>query len=234
MLPTGRNLYTVDPRAIADAHGLGDRQAHRRGGLHPLCTGPWRLAEEHCHRSLGQRHHAHRRRRSRPGYRAPWRQARWDNASARVSGFEILPPASLASARGCHACGSPACSGTSSRPDRFVRRGGARRRALDEDAAKTRSRRRAGSAAMTMRLLRRSARRLWPRHRPHAVVGRPDRAATSSARLPCRQRLRLRRARRGRRRRAGLPQPRRERRRLRSCAGHGEAGHSGLRRLCRS
>ena len=30
VLPTGRNLYTVDPRADPDPHGLGDRQAHRR------------------------------------------------------------------------------------------------------------------------------------------------------------------------------------------------------------
>ncbi len=54
-----------------DPQRLGDRAPRRRGRAHALRPGSWGLAEAARARSLGLGDDAHRRRRSRPGLRAP-------------------------------------------------------------------------------------------------------------------------------------------------------------------
>ena len=65
VLPTGRNLYAIDPRAAPtrNAWEIGRRAAEEV--LAALRAGPWRMAEAHRPRPLGLGDHAHRRRRSR-------------------------------------------------------------------------------------------------------------------------------------------------------------------------
>ncbi len=60
VLPTGRNLYAVDPRAVPTRTACRDRRPRRRRGGKPLRPGPRRLAAPPRHRPVGQRHHAHR------------------------------------------------------------------------------------------------------------------------------------------------------------------------------
>ena len=95
VLPTGRNLYGTDPRAVPSrtAYAIGKRAADAVAERHAQDHGDWPraividlwasatmrtngedLAQAMAH--LGVR-------------------PRWDNASARVNGFEILPHASL-------------------------------------------------------------------------------------------------------------------------------------------
>ena len=75
VLPTGRNLYAVDPRAVPTrtAWEIGRRAG--RGVRRALRAGPRRLAAPHRARPLGQRDDAHRRRRSRAGACADRRAA---------------------------------------------------------------------------------------------------------------------------------------------------------------
>ena len=67
VLPTGRNLYSVDPRAVPTrtAWEIGRRTAEAM--LDPPRAGSRRLAAPDRARSLGQRDDAHRRRRSGAG-----------------------------------------------------------------------------------------------------------------------------------------------------------------------
>ena len=62
VLPTGRNLYGIDPRAVPTrtAWEIGQRAAADVLNRHVQDHGEWPKAD--CHGSLGQRDHAHRRR----------------------------------------------------------------------------------------------------------------------------------------------------------------------------
>ena len=70
VLPTGRNLYTADPRMLPTPTAMDLGRARRRRGDPRLPAGPWRDAARARHRSLGQRDAAHRRRGDRPRPRA--------------------------------------------------------------------------------------------------------------------------------------------------------------------
>ena len=73
--PTGRNFYSVDPKAAAVGAGLRRRAAPRRGPLRPPPGRGRRAARDGRHRRLGHGGHAHpgrrRRRDPRPARRAP-------------------------------------------------------------------------------------------------------------------------------------------------------------------
>ena len=62
VLPTGRNLYAIDPRSAPtrNAWEIGRRAAEEI--LQALRAGPWRMAEAHRARPVGLGDHAHRRR----------------------------------------------------------------------------------------------------------------------------------------------------------------------------
>ncbi len=60
VLPTGRNLYAIDPRSAPNSQRLGDRTACGRGDCQALRAGPWRMAEAHRAGLMGIGDHAHR------------------------------------------------------------------------------------------------------------------------------------------------------------------------------
>ena len=70
VLPTGRNLFAIDPALRPDPQRLGDRPPRRRGGARALRAGSGRMAAADRARSLGLGDDAHRRRRPRAGLRA--------------------------------------------------------------------------------------------------------------------------------------------------------------------
>ena len=88
VLPTGRNFYSVDTRAVPTpaAWQLGWRSADLLSSAiaRTMATG-----RRHGALRLGHRQHAHRRRRYRPGARAHGRAPAWDKApvASRVSRF---------------------------------------------------------------------------------------------------------------------------------------------------
>ncbi len=55
VLPTGRNLYTADPRMLPTPTAMELGAARRRRGDPRPSAGPWRDAARARHRSLGQR-----------------------------------------------------------------------------------------------------------------------------------------------------------------------------------
>ena len=237
VLPTGRNLYAVDPRAVPTrtAWEIGRRAAEavRRA----LCAGSRRMAAPHRARSLGQRDDAHRRRRSRAGLRA----------ARRAAGLGSRPRTASAASRSCRSAmlGRPRVDVTLRisglfrdvfpDADRAVRRRRQRRRGARREPSRTircRARRRAGARA------RCSA----PRPGDYGIGARPRRsprgdwherdelgaaylAATSHAYDGEGE---------GRAARAAFARPGRARRRLRACAGHAGPGRARLRRLRRA
>ena len=95
VLPTGRNFYSVDTRAVPTP-------AAWQLGWHSAALLVERYAQEHGNYpararavGLGHRQHAHRRRRHRPGAGADRRAPGLGAASGRVTGFEILPASVL-------------------------------------------------------------------------------------------------------------------------------------------
>ncbi len=227
VLPTGRNLYTVDPRAVPTrtAWEIGKRTADEVVARYAQDHGDW--PRPHRHRPLGQRHHAHRRRRSRAGVGADRRRGPYGTTPR---------PASPAS-RSCRcASARPAARRRDAahlRPvprrvpdaDRAVRRGGARRRRARRGRADNPL-----AAARRALARRRRTASSAPRPAPTASASAAPRRAgdwtdTGRARrgLSRRQRPRLWTRRGGRDAAEAFREPCRERRRLRPCAGHGRA-----------
>ena len=96
VLPTGRNLYSLDPRAAPTRSAMVLARKTAEAIAAPPFAGPWRLAAQPGDRSMGQCGAAHRRRGSGAGASCSWvSRPVWDEGSARVSGIEILPLAVL-------------------------------------------------------------------------------------------------------------------------------------------
>ena len=96
VLPTGRNFYSVDVRAVptAAAWALGRRGGRRAGA--PLFPGRGRVAALDRAVGLGHVEHAHRRRRHRPGAGADRRRAACGKpGTGRVTGFRVMPLSEL-------------------------------------------------------------------------------------------------------------------------------------------
>ena len=70
VLPTGRNLYTADPRMLPTPTAMDLGRLAADEVIRELSAGAWRDAARARHRSLGQRDAAHRRRGDRPRPRA--------------------------------------------------------------------------------------------------------------------------------------------------------------------
>ena len=75
VLPTGRNFYSVDTRAVPTPAAWQLGLEIGRAAARALSPGAWQLAEEPGAQRLGHRQHAHRRRRYRPGAGADGRAA---------------------------------------------------------------------------------------------------------------------------------------------------------------
>ncbi len=85
VLPTGRNLFTADPRTLPTPTAYRSRPARRRRGDPPLSADARRDAALSRHRSVGQRHAAHRRRGDRARPRADGLPARCGTAAPAAS-----------------------------------------------------------------------------------------------------------------------------------------------------
>ena len=202
VLPTGRNLFTADPRTLPTptAMELGRLAADEVVRAH-LQT-PWRDAARRRHRSLGQRHLAHRRRGDRAGPGADGLPAdlgarerprhRHRGAADRRDG---------ARAGRCHLAHFRPVSRSLPGADRAHRRRGAgRRRARRRPTTKIRSRPRAAprGGARLDRIFGTAPGSLWRRRRGFA---RPRCRHRCDRRRLSRRRLAQLWRRRGRRRR---------------------------------
>ena len=116
VLPTGRNFYAVDPKAVPVPAGLGDRPAAGRVAAGPLPRGHRRVAGLGRAVGLGHRRHAHRRRRRRRGAgpaRGPAGLGRGQPPGHRPGGRSRWP--SSAGPGSTWSCGSAGSSATRSR-----------------------------------------------------------------------------------------------------------------------
>ncbi len=229
VLPTGRNLYSLDPRAVPTrtAWELGQRAGE--AFLAAYVRGSRRLAAQRGVRSLGQRRDAHRRRGSRAGALAHRRAA--------VVGHDVQPRQRLrgadarrarASARRCDLAHLRPVPRRVPRADRAVPRGGrGRRRARGRDGGRKSLARRIGRARV-----RRRAGRLWNGRRARGALRRLGAPRGSRRDLSRRDPLRLcgRRGAGNRR----IPRQAAPGAGLRACAGHGRPGRARFRRFRRA
>ena len=95
VLPTGRNLFTTDPRSVPTRAAYRQGEGAGRRTDPPAPAGRGRLAARAGRRSVGLGHDAHGRRGIRDGAGASGRAAGLGRGSERVSGVEVLPIAEL-------------------------------------------------------------------------------------------------------------------------------------------
>ena len=116
VLPTGRNLYGIDPRAVPTrtAWEIGQRAAQEVLNRHVQDHGDWPkrivmdLWASATMRTGGDD--------LAQAFALIGVAPLWDDASSRVTGFEIVPPACLTIRASMSPCGSPGCSAMSFRP----------------------------------------------------------------------------------------------------------------------
>ena len=102
VLPTGRNLSTLDPRSIPTRAAARLGALRRCGGDGPPPSGPWRSSAPHRDGSLGLADAALGRRGHRNALALMGVNPLWDNASTRVTGFSVTPAETRLSARRRH------------------------------------------------------------------------------------------------------------------------------------
>ena len=164
VLPTGRNLFAIDPRSAPtrNAWEIGRRAAG--GSARTLRAGPWGLAEADRARSLGFGDHAHRRRRPGAGLRAHRLPADLGPVVQPRQRLRDSPPCHAgAAARRCHFADLGPLPRCLSEPDRTLQRRGAFRRRARRKRGRQSARRFQGRDAGPG--VRRGAGRLWRRAR---------------------------------------------------------------------
>ena len=95
VLPTGRNLFTADPRMLPTQTAMELGRLAADEVIRTLPAGPRRDAARARHRSLGQRDLRTGGEEIAQGLALMGCRPIWDHATGRVTGIEVLPPAAI-------------------------------------------------------------------------------------------------------------------------------------------